>query len=399
MWTIMKERVSALYPEMVRWRRHLHQYPELSYREDSTSSFVADKLKEFGIEAKTGIGGYGVTALIHSGQPGPTVALRADMDALPIQDDKSCSYASKVPGVMHACGHDGHTAALLGAAKVLVETKERWKGSVKLIFQPAEEVAPGGAKAMIEDGVLDGVDEIFGVHLWTPLSAGIVATRSGPFMASVDDFDLEIRGRGGHGGLPHETVDSLIVAAHLAVNLQTVVSRSLNPIRPGVVTLATLQAGSNSYNVIPDRAVLKGTVRTFDADSRKLARERVETIIRDTCSMFGAEYTLTYKVGYPPVVNTPAETERVLAAAAAVLGPDAVQEAEMTMPAEDFSHYLERIPGCFLFVGAGGEGASYPHHHPLFDLKEEAMAQAALVLLSAAMSRTIDLPKIEQEQE
>ncbi|WP_058301678.1 M20 family metallopeptidase [Gorillibacterium timonense] len=386
MWNALKTKVSERYPEMVKWRRHLHQNPELSYRESATSGFIADTLKSFGLDVATGIGGYGVTALIRGGRPGPTVALRADMDALPIQDGKACSYASRVPGVMHACGHDGHTAALLGTGKLLAEMSEQLSGNVLLIFQPAEEVAPGGAQAMIRDGVLEGVDEIYGVHLWTPLPSGIVATCSGPMMASVDDFDLEIRGKGGHGGMPHETVDSLVVGAHLVVNLQTVISRNLNPIKPGVVTVAALQSG-NSYNVIPDKAYLKGTVRTFDPITRKLARERIEAIISGTCSMFGAEHTLNYKVGYPPVVNSPAETERLQNVLRGVLGTEAVREAEMNMPAEDFSYYLERVPGCFLFVGAGGEGAEYPHHHPMFDLREEAIGQAALVLASAAISR------------
>jgi len=392
MWDMLKAKTDELFPELVGWRRHLHQHPELSYREELTSGFVVKTLESFGLKPETGIGGYGVTATIRGGRPGPTVALRADMDALPIQDGKAVDYASKVPGVMHACGHDGHTAGLLGAAKLLNDMRGELAGSVKLIFQPAEEVAPGGANAMIRDGVLNGVDAIYGVHLWTPLPAGTVATRSGPMMASVDDFDVEIRGNGGHGGMPHETVDSLVVGAHLVVNLQTVVSRSLNPVKPGVVTVAALQSG-NSYNVIPDTALLKGTVRTFDPDSRRLARQRVEAILGHTCGMFGAEYSLAYKVGYPPVVNDPAATELLCRAARSVLGTEAVREAELTMPAEDFSYYLEKVPGCFAFVGAGGAGAEYPHHHPMFDIREEAIGQAVLVLCSTAIGCLNGIPQ------
>jgi len=379
-------KLAELYPEMVAWRRYLHRHPELSYREQKTAEWVAARLREFGLEPETGVGGYGVTALLTGNLDGPTVALRADMDALPIQDEKACDYSSTVPGVMHACGHDGHTAALLGAAKVLSGMKDRLPGKIKFIFQPAEEVTPGGAKPMIAAGVLDGVDAIYGVHLWTPFPLGTAGTRPGALMAAADEFDLEILGQGGHGGLPHVTIDSLMVAAHLVVNLQTVVSRSLNPTEPGVVTIGGLTAG-NSYNVIADRAVLKGTVRSFDETSRLLLRKRVEEIIAATCAMFGAGYRLDYKMGYPPLVNHPQEADILTAAAHQVLGEAACPVPDLIMAAEDFAHYLHVIPGCFLFVGAGGPGAEFPHHHPKFDLQEPAIASAAQILSLAALKR------------
>jgi amidohydrolase len=382
----IRRQITGLYPEMVAWRRYLHQHPELSYREQQTADWIAARLTEFGLTPETQVGGHGVTALLTGRAEGPTVALRADIDALPIQDEKDCDYASTVPGVMHACGHDGHTAALLGVAKVLAGMQDRLPGNIKLIFQPAEEVTPGGAKPMIAAGVLDGVDAIYGVHLWTPFPLGTAGTRPGALMAAADEFDLDILGQGGHGGLPHVTVDSLVVAAHLVVNLQTAVSRSLNPTRPGVVTVGGLTAG-NSYNVIADRAVLKGTVRSFDEDSRLLLRERVEAIVATTCDMFGAGYRLDYKMGYPPLINHPAETDILAAAAQEVLGEGACPVPEQIMAAEDFAHYLNVIPGCFLFVGAGGTEAAFPHHHPKFDIAEPAIATTAQILSLAAIKR------------
>ncbi|MCL6458339.1 MAG: amidohydrolase [Gorillibacterium sp.] len=385
--TYIKDRTAEIYPEMVAWRRYLHQHPELSYQEQATSRWIEEKLISFGLEVQVGVGGgYGITALLKGNGIGPTVALRADIDALPIQDEKGCDYSSTVPGVMHACGHDGHTAALLGAAKLLSEIKDKITGTIKFIFQPAEEVTPGGAKTMIEAGVLTDVDAIYGIHLWTPFPLGTASTKAGALMAAADEFELEIRGKGGHGGFPHVTIDSLLVSAHLVVNLQTIVSRSLNPVVPSVVTVGSLSAGQG-YNVIADRATLKGTVRSFDETTRLLARKRVEEIIDHTCAMFGADYTLDYKMGYPPLINHPAETKIFAEAACEVIGAAGFNEPELIMAAEDFAHYLTVIPGSFLFVGAGGEGAEYAHHHPMFDLKEEAIGSATRILCTVALKR------------
>lgn len=382
------DRLKELYPEMVEWRRYLHRHPELSYQEERTSAFVAGKLEEFGIRVTRNVGGYGVVGDLDGTGEGPRVALRADMDALAIQDEKSCDYASSVPGVMHACGHDGHMAALLGAAKLLSETRGGWRGSIRFIFQPAEEISPGGAAPMIREGVLDGVDAVFGVHLWTPFPAGTIYARSGPVMAAADEFSLEITGKGGHGGLPHETVDSLVTAAHLVVNLQSIVSRNLNPVEPGVISVGMLHAGTG-FNVIAAKAKLSGTVRTFSPELRAQAQERITRVTADTCSMFGASHTLDYKLGYPPVVNHPAETDRVFRVAESLFGADRVKEAPMMMAGEDFSFYLEKVPGSFAFVGAGNPeaGIEAPHHHPRFDIDERSILQAAELLAGLALDR------------
>jgi amidohydrolase len=381
----MDEMWRRIYPQVVEWRRHLHQYPELSFQEKRTPLFIADKLSRWGIDVRTGVGGAGVVGRLKGTKPGPAVALRADMDALPIQDGKSCEYRSKVPGVMHACGHDGHTAALLGVARTLSEFRRDLAGEVVFLFQHAEEVSPGGAKAMIEDGALDGVDVIYGVHLWTPFPVGEVRTAPGPVMAAADEFVVEISGKGGHGGLPHQTIDSIVVGAHLVVNLQSIVSRQVNPLEPGVISVGMFQAGSG-FNVIAERAVIKGTVRAFREETRLQLKERLETMAKTTCSMFGAEMKFDYRMGYPPVVNDPAETSRALQTAERLFGERA-GKCEPLMAGEDFSYYLQRVPGCFLFVGAGNPraGIVYPHHHPCFDIDEQALDTAGRLLIELAV--------------
>lgn len=381
-------RLAELYPEMVAWRRYLHRHPELSYQEVRTAGWVAEKLESFGVKVTRNVGGHGVVGDVEGGRPGPRVALRADMDALPIQDEKSCDYASAVPGVMHACGHDGHMAALLAAAKLLSESRDSWPGSVRFIFQPAEEVSPGGALPMIRAGVLDGVDAIYGVHLWTPFPAGAIYTRSGALMAAADEFVIDIIGKGGHGGLPHETVDSIMVGAHLVVNLQSIVSRNLNPVEPGVISVGTFHAGTG-FNVIADKTQISGTVRTFSAELRVQIQERIGKVLADTCSMFGASCSLDYKLGYPPVVNHPGEAQRVMRVGQAVFGADSVKEAPLIMAGEDFAYYLEHVPGAFVFVGAGNQerGITAPHHHPAFDVDESALLKAAGLLASLALER------------
>ena len=384
-----KEALTANYEQTIAWRRHLHQYPEASYEERETARFVADHLISFGIDIQRGVGGHGVVGVIQNGE-GPVVALRADIDALNMQDEKDCAYRSKVPGVMHACGHDGHTAVLLSVAKVLAEHRDNWSGEIRFLFQPAEEVSPGGAQAMIGDGAIEGVDSMYGVHLWTPLQAGVIATRSGPMMAAVDDFFLTIYGKGGHGGMPHACIDAVVVGAALVQQLQTIVSRNVSPLQPAVVSIGSLQAGM-TQNVIADHAVLKGTIRSFDSTTRQLLRERFEKIVEHTCAMYEAHYELEYRVGYPALVNDGAEAARVMRVAEACFGADKVQEAEMIMPAEDFAYYMKKVPGCFVLVGAGnGEEARFPHHHPKFDLVESSMLTAGELLLTLALDALQD---------
>ncbi|TMV46078.1 amidohydrolase [Paenibacillus mesophilus] len=381
----LSEKLQSMFADMVAWRRHLHRHPELSYEEKRTSVFVADLLKQWGVEVRANVGGYGVIGTVRGAKPGPTVALRADMDALPIQDEKTCEYASTVPGVMHACGHDAHTAALLGVAKLFAGKRGELAGTIKLLFQPAEELSPGGAAPMIADGALKGVDAVYGVHLWTPFPAGNVYSAAGPVMAAADEFVIQIKGKGGHGGLPHETVDSIMVGAQLIVNLQTIVSRSIDPVEPCVVSVGKIQAG-NGFNVIAESCCITGTVRSFDVRVRDRIVERMEQICARTGEMYGADIKLDYKVGYPPVVNDEAETERFFRVASRLFGADRAVRSPLIMAGEDFSYYLHHVPGCFMFVGAGNAegGIVAPHHHPRFDIDESAMLQSAALLFSMA---------------
>lgn len=381
-----KRRLDELYPDMVSWRRYLHRHPELSFHEEKTAAFVADKLESWGIEVRRGVGGHGLVGTLRGELPGRTVALRADMDALPIQDEKTCEYRSTIPGVMHACGHDAHTSTLLGVAKALSESKERLQGTVVFLFQHAEEMNPGGAKSMIDAGAMDGVEAVYGVHLWTPFPAGHVYTRPGPMMAAPDEFIIRIKGKGGHGGLPHQTIDSIVIGAELVGRLQTIVSRSVDPTQPCVVSVGSFHAGS-SFNVIAESCILNGTVRTFDAGVRLEARRRVETIVEHLCAMHGAQHELEYRLGYPPVVNDAAETARFRDVAERLFGAARVHESPLVMAGEDFAYYLHKAPGCFMFVGAGNEaqGIVQPHHHPRFDIDESAMRTAAELLIGMAV--------------
>jgi amidohydrolase len=372
--------------QVVQWRRHLHKYPELSYKERETSAFVARHLREWGWNVRTDVGGHGIIADLEGAAPGKKIALRADMDALPIQDEKDAEYASQVPGVMHACGHDGHTSTLMGVAKLLAESKDRLQGSVRLLFQPAEEVTPGGAIAMMKDGALEGVDAIYGVHLWTPFPAGTVYTAEGPLMAAADEFTIHIKGKGGHGGLPHQAVDSVLIASHFVVNVQSVVSRNVDPTLPCVVSVGAIRGGT-TFNVIASECKLQGTVRTFDKELRLYAKARVEEVLETTCRMFGADYRLNYLLGYPPVVNDAASAEFALRRAGELFGAERVGKPPLIMAGEDFAYYLERVPGCFIFVGAGSEKMSAPHHHPLFDIEESALETSLRLLYSLAADR------------
>lgn len=380
---MIKDTLDAIVPEMIAWRRYLHRHPELSFQESETAAFIAGLLREWGLEVRTSVGGYGVEARLQGGGAGPTIALRADMDALPIQDEKACEYASSVSGVMHACGHDAHTATLLGVAKTLSQHKQLLRGNIVFLFQPAEEVTPGGALGMIKDGVLNGVDVIYGVHLWTPFEIGSAYCKAGPMMAAADEFTIEIKGKGGHGGLPHETVDSVFVASQLVVNLQSIVSRSTDPTEPCVVSVGSIHSGTN-FNVIAETAVLKGTVRTFNASLRMDVKARLENIVRQTCLMQGADFTIDYKLGYPPVINHAAEEERFYRAAKAALGETGAKTAPLIMAGEDYAYYLQQVPGCFMFVGAGNpeRGIVHPHHHPRFDIDETAMTNAAKLFIA-----------------
>lgn len=383
---LLFERLDQLFPDLVEFRRDLHMHPELSFQEERTPHRVAAFLRDLGLDVRTGVGGRGVVATLRGGKPGARVALRADFDALPIQDEKDVPYRSMVPGVMHACGHDIHTAGLLGVAKVLSEVREQIEGEVVFVHQFAEELPPGGAKSMIEDGCLDGVDVIYGAHVHSPLEYGKVATREGPIMAAADAFTVKITGKGGHGARPHDTVDPVVTASHLVLSLQQIVSRQIDPLESAVVTVGAINAG-NAFNVIPETATLKGTVRAFDPAVRDRLEEAVTTLSRSIPAAFGADGELDYQVGYPAVVNDAAETDRFNRLAIELLGEENVQTMKPAMGGEDFAYYLQEVPGVFFFVGGRNEelNAVYPHHNALFDVDERSMLVTGRLFISAVL--------------
>ena len=381
------ELLQKQYPEMVDIRRYLHQHPELSFQEVKTAQYIKAYYQELGISVEGNVGGNGVVAKIYGGKPGKTVALRADFDALPIQDEKDVPYKSLVPGVMHACGHDGHTATLLVLAKILHELRDQLTGTFVMIHQHAEEYAPGGAKAMIEAGCLEGVDVIFGTHLWATESTGKISYKTGPIMAAADRFEVIINGRGGHGAHPHTTKDAIVTAAQFVVNLQQVVSRKVDPIEPAVVSIGSFIA-DNAFNVIADKAALIGTVRTFNDEVRDLIENEIERVLKGTCLTNDCSYDYLYVMGYPAVVNHQEETEFLVNCAKNVPGITSIVEKEAQMGGEDFAYYLQHVKGTFFFTGAKPTYSveNYPHHHPKFDIDEKAMLIAAQTLATVALS-------------
>lgn len=380
--TNLREYIKELEPQIVAWRRHFHQHPELSFHEEKTPAKIAEILRGLEVdEVRTGVGGRGVVATLRGGQPGPTVAIRADFDALPIQDQKDVPYKSTVPGVMHACGHDAHTSELLGLATIFAQHRDQIPGTIRFIFQHAEEELPGGAVSMVEDGAVDGVDAIFGVHLWSMFPVGKAWIGTGPIMANADDFIIDVKGKGGHGAIPQETVDAIVIGSQIVSNLQTIASRNVSPLDSVVVTVGTFNAGDN-FNVIADSCRLTGTVRTFLPAVRDRAEQRLIEIAKGAATMLGGSAEVNYTRGYPAVINTEAEAAVAWEAAIETFGADSVERMEPMMGGEDFSYYLQKVPGAFLFVGAGNpeKGATWPHHHPRFDIDEKAMVYASELL-------------------
>lgn len=374
--------IDDLYPEMVDIRRYLHQHPEVSFKEYKTAQYIAHFYENLGIPYEANIGGNGVVATLKGGKPGQTIALRADFDALPIQDEKDVPYKSKVPGVMHACGHDGHTATLLTLAKVMQNYQEQLPGTIVFLHQYAEEIAPGGAKPMIEAGVLDNVDAIFGTHLWATTPLGVIQTSKSHFMAGADRFEINIQGKGGHGAAPHETKDAIIIGAELVSQLQQIVSRRIDPLETAVVTVGLFEAGS-TFNIIADKAKLIGTTRYLNPEVQTQMMLEMERIIKGICISHDATYTFDYVKGYPPLVNHPKEAELVLNAGRKIKEVHKAEEVVPVMGGEDFAYYMHKKPGAYFFTGAHKEGNDYPHHHPKFDIDERALPIAAKTLIQA----------------
>ncbi len=376
------EEFNGYYDEIVSWRRFLHQNPELSFKESNTSKFIAEKLRSFGLKVREGVGGNGVIGVIEGGKPGKTIAFRADFDALPIHDEKEVSYKSKLDGVMHACGHDGHTASLLGVAKTLSKHSEHLNGKVVLLFQHAEEKPPGGAKFMIEDGALDGIDVVFGGHLATEIQIGNIATRVGPVMASVDAFKITLQGRGGHGARPHETIDTIAIGSELISHLQQIVSRRINPMEPAVVTIGSFHAG-NAFNIIADSAEIEGTVRALSLDVRKKIEDEIRAILEGIKEADHINYTLDYLNGYPVLVNHKEEATLIENIVKKTMSTDSFVEKAISLGAEDFAYYLEIRPGAYFHVGARNDRqeTQFPHHHPQFDFDEKALLDLGNIFL------------------
>ena len=367
-------------PEMASWRQHLHQCPEIAYEEEMTSAFVAAKLESFGIEVHRGLGKTGIVGVIHGQDsddgPVPAIGLRADMDALPMEERTNLSYASRHPNRMHACGHDGHTTMLLGAAQYLA-AKRHFEGKVYCIFQPAEEGGHAGARSMINDGVFDRfpMDSVWGMHNWPGLEAGRALAHIGPAMAGADMFVLTIEGQGGHAALPHQTRDPIVAAGMITVALQTLVSRQLSPFDQAVLSLTKLQAGS-AFNVIPDTATIGGTLRTMKTETRDEFLQQIKTVAKTAAKVTGCDVSMEVRPGYPPTINHEEDAVVARGVISEVLGPDGL-ETDMTaaMVAEDFSYMLQQKEGAYIWLGAGMESPSL--HSALYDFNDELLPMGA----------------------
>ena len=369
----IRSEVKDIAEEIISIRRDIHKHPELGFEVHRTAELVSKHLNNLGFEVSTGIGKTGVVGDLIGKNDGPTIGLRADMDALPIQETSDLPYSSVNEGVMHACGHDGHTAMLLGAATIIKQLQDKLNGNVRFIFQPAEE-GDGGARYMIEDGCLDSVNEIYGIHLWNYQQYGEVGVKEGPILAAADVFSITIKGVGGHGAAPQGTVDAILVSAHLITALQSIVSRNTNPLESTVITIGQINGGHN-FNVIADEIVLKGTARSYTEENRQLIKNRMKEIISGVEKTFSAEIDFTYFEGYPPTINDKNTYDKLMKSAQKIVG-DKCGFPYLSMGGEDFSYYAERIPGCFFFVGSSPSNKklrSVPHHCSHFDIDENAL--------------------------
>jgi len=368
--------IAANKDEMVAWRRDIHAHPELAYEEERTAGLVAERLEEWGLAVHRGLATTGVVGTLSTGN-GPTVGLRADMDALPIQETNSFGHRSRHDGKMHACGHDGHTAMLLGAARCLAESQE-FSGTIRFIFQPAEEAA-GGAKVMMDDGLFEllPVDAVFGMHNWPGLSVGRFAMRPGPMMASLDCFDIVVEGLGAHGALPHQGVDPVHAAAQVITALQSIVSRNVDPLQPAVISVTKIHGG-DAHNIIPGQVLLGGGIRCFDPEIRELLKSRVVEIVERTCSSLGARGTVTFVSGYPAVINGIDAVGLAAGVAADIVGAENVDaDSEPVLGSEDFAFMLEEKPGCYIFIGNGAGEGTCMIHNPGYDFNDDVATLGA----------------------
>lgn len=375
---------------IIELRRNIHRRPELSYHENETASLVATHLSKLGLEVDEGIGGNGVVGTLRGASSGKTVALRADIDALPINELVDVPFKSQYDDKMHACGHDGHTSILLGAAKILTKLQSEIHGNIKFIFQPAEESPPkGGAKEMIKDKVLENpaVDAIFGLHIWPDLPSGQVGLMDGPIMAAPDRVSITIQGEGGHGAAPHQSHDTIVTSAQVILALQTLISRKINPLKPAVLSICKVNAGS-AYNILPDEVHLEGTTRYFDKEIGSYIEKQIRQIVEEICASNDCAYELNYQYGFPPTVNNPAMTTLVEQAAGQVLGEhQVIRVEEPSMTGEDFSYFLQERPGCFFWLGTRNteKGIVHPLHSARFKIDEDILPMGTAVMTNIAL--------------
>ncbi len=379
----------AIQTQLVTWRRDLHMHPELGFEEKRTAGIVAEHLRRLGYQVYTGIAQTGVIGVLKGSGPGPTVMLRFDMDALPIQEENQVPYASQTPGVMHACGHDAHVAIGMGVAALLQRHREAWAGTVKLVFQPGEE-GMNGAEVMVQEGALDKYgprpDVTFGLHVWSQTPVGQALIPDGPVMAAAERWSLTVTGKGAHGAQPHLGADPIVAAAQIVSALQTIVSRNVDPLETAVVTVGTIHGGT-AFNIIPPTVELSGTVRTFDPDVRQTVLRRLEALSRKVAEGMGVEATLQVDMLTPAVVNEPTHAALVRQVAEEVLGAGRVHTSFRTMGSEDMAYFMNEVSGCFMFLGAANaeRGLDYPHHNPRFDIDEAALPLGVAILAETTM--------------
>jgi amidohydrolase len=387
MLTELHDQAQALLPDMIACRRDLHRHPEIGFQEVRTSRIVAETLTGLGLEIRTGVGKTGVIGLLEGDQPGPVTLLRFDMDALPVEEQNAVDYKSQTAGVMHACGHDGHVSIGLAVAKLLIARRRDLPGTVKFVFQPAEE-GLGGARAMVADGALEAPapDRAYGLHLWTPIPLGQVTAAAGPVMSAADIFTIRLHGRGGHAASPFEARDPMVAAAHIITALQTIPARNVSALDAAVISVTTLKGGE-AFNVIPDDVEMRGTVRTFRPAVRERVIERFRAVVAGVAAALEVSAEVDYVSGTKAVINDSALAAGVRALASRLPGVTTVSDAGQTMGAEDMSEFMTGVPGCYFFVGARNEaeGITFPHHHPRFNYDERAMVTGAALMAAVAL--------------